>query len=79
MWGDLFPHEPKNPAVRRHVPPIIEQSDVKSKEKEKDQVRIPSGQQNSKKKNRSLRRKGRYEKERCEDILSNTQILISSK
>ncbi|RIA88444.1 mitochondrial small ribosomal subunit Rsm22-domain-containing protein [Glomus cerebriforme] len=64
-WGDLFPHEPKKPAVRRHISQSIEQSDVKSKEK--DRMRIPSGQQSSKKNNRSLRRKRRHEKEKRED------------
>jgi hypothetical protein len=67
MWGDLFPHEPKKPAVRRFIPQSAEQLDVKSREKDQDQVRIPSGQQNNKKKNRSLRRKGKYEKEKREE------------
>jgi len=60
IWGDLFPHEPKKPAVRRNVPQSIEQLDVKSKEK--DKVRIPSGQRSSKKINRSFKKKGRQEK-----------------
>src|ERR1051325_5197039 len=66
-WGDLFPHEPKNPATRRYIPQSIEQSDIKGvKSKKKDQVRIPSGQQSIKsvkKKIRSLRRKERPENE----------------
>ncbi|CAB5374075.1 unnamed protein product [Rhizophagus irregularis] len=53
IWGDLFPHEPKKPAVRRHAPQYIEQVDVKSKEK--DKVRIPSGQRSSKKINNKKR------------------------
>ena len=68
MWGDLFPHEPKKPAVRRLVSQTIKKSDVKGK----DQMRIPSGQKSSKKKNLSLIREGRLKKKERENSVGLT-------
>jgi hypothetical protein len=59
----LYPHEPKKPAVRRHVPKYDEQIDVKSKDK--DKVRIPSGQRSNKKINK---KKGRHEKREDDNV-----------
>ncbi|CAG8520450.1 9068_t:CDS:10 [Funneliformis mosseae] len=73
MWGDLFPHEPKKPAVRRLISQRSKQLDVKSQEK--DQMRIPSGQKISKKKDLSLIREGRLRKKERENDVGMASIL----
>ncbi|KAG0250763.1 37S ribosomal protein S22 [Mortierella polycephala] len=40
MWGDLFPHQPKNKAVRRE---ILEQNDAEAEGEKKNKNQRPSG------------------------------------